>query len=89
MKTGRWKVMAVIATVDRAALGAAGRDRAARQVHLRQQPAAEDVAVRIGVGRHGDGAQRGLGLRRSITGVAGGHGLRTLDGIAKQSPRGD
>ena len=41
-----------------AAAGAPGGDVAGGEVHLRHQPAAEDVAGRVGVGRHGDGADR-------------------------------
>ena len=39
-----------------AAFGAAGCNRCAGEVHLRQQPVAKNVAVRIGVGRHRNGA---------------------------------
>src|SRR3984957_10129540 len=38
----------------RAAAGAAGGDGGASEIHLADQPAAENVAVRIGVGGHGD-----------------------------------
>ena len=48
--------------------------RAAREVHLRQQPAAENVPVRIGIGRHGDGAKRRLRLGRMFGGRSGVHG---------------
>ena len=37
---------------------------AARDVHLRHDPAAEDVAVGVGVGRHGDGPHRQVALRQ-------------------------
>jgi hypothetical protein len=47
-----------------AAAGAAGRDGRASKVHLTQEPAAEDVAVRIGVSRHRDGADRRFAWRR-------------------------
>jgi hypothetical protein len=47
-----------------AAFGAAGCNRCAGEVHLRQQPAARNVAVRIGVGRHRNGAHGRFDLRR-------------------------
>ena len=47
-----------------AAFGAAGCNRWAGEVHLRQQPAAKNVAVRIGVGRHRNGAHGRFDLRR-------------------------
>ena len=49
----------------------AGGGVAGGQIHLSHQPAAEDIAGRIGVGRHGDGAddrlsdRDGIGLRHS------------------------
>src|SRR4051794_940974 len=43
-----------------AALGTLRGDAAAGEIHLGEQPAAEDIAVRIGVARHRDGAQRRL-----------------------------
>ena len=42
------------------ALRALRRHDAGGEVHLRQDPAAEDVAARVGVGRHGEGAHRRL-----------------------------
>jgi len=47
-----------------AALGALARRYAAGDVHLRQHPAAENVAMRIGVGRHGKRARGQLAARR-------------------------
>src|SRR6266404_7518318 len=38
----------------------AGGDDAGGEVHLRHQPAAEDVARRVGVARHRDRPDRGL-----------------------------
>ena len=40
----------------------AGGDVAGGEIHLRHQPAAKDVAGRVGVGRHGNGADRRLAL---------------------------
>jgi hypothetical protein len=40
----------VIATVAVRPLGAPPCSGASREIHLRQQPAAEDIAVRVGVG---------------------------------------
>jgi len=37
-----------------------GGDDAGGEVHLRHQPAAEDVARRVGVARHRDRSDRGL-----------------------------
>jgi hypothetical protein len=72
-KTGRWNVIAVIATL--------AREIAAGEIHLREQPAAEDVAVGIGVGRHGDRTQAqgaggseergGIGRRRGQANAMG------------------
>lgn len=39
------------------------RHHAAGKVHLRHQPAAEDVARRVGVGRHGHGPQHQFAAR--------------------------
>ena len=43
-----------------AAARAGEGDRSGGDVHLRQQPAAENVARRVGVGRHGQGPHGGL-----------------------------
>ena len=53
--------------------GPFGRHHAAGQVHLGQPPAAEDVAIGVGIGRHGDGAQ-GQHAGRRFRGVGEGHG---------------
>src|ERR1700722_3401534 len=58
-----------------AAAGAAHRDRRAGEIHLAQEPTAENIAVRIGVGRHGDGADRRIGIGRHFNG--GGSGRRS------------
>ena len=63
------------------------RDRAG-QIHLGHEPAAEDVPVRIGVGRHGDGAQRRLApLRRLGRGVLTIHMRLPLEGLLPNLPQ--
>src|SRR3546814_8089098 len=58
---------------DHAAAGAAGGGEAAGDVHLAEHPAAEDIAVRIGVRRHGGGAGVHLAARLALrVAVAGG-----------------
>ena len=37
----------------------------AGEVHLGQEPSAEDVAIRVGIGRHGDRPEAGLARRRA------------------------
>ena len=56
--------MAVMATVTTRPLARRVANGRAGEVHLAEQPAAENVAVRIGVGRHGDGADRRVGVGR-------------------------
>ena len=46
-----------------AALGPLAGGDASRDVHLGQHPAAEDVAARVGIGRHGQGSGRQLAAR--------------------------
>ncbi len=52
------------------------REIAASEIHLRQQPAAEDVTVWVGVGRHAmtliNGAAAGERVRRSLLYPIGG-----------------
>ena len=50
-------------------------DDAAGQIHLRQDPAAKNVAGRIGVGRHGDRAQGRLAFGGDL--VVSGHRARS------------
>ena len=63
---------ATVATRPRARVKAIG---AGGDVHLRQQPAAEDVAGRVGVGRHGQRPHRGLQVaqvgHRAVSGATG------------------
>lgn len=59
---------------DAPSLGQFERRGRPRQIHMREQPAAEDVPFGIGVGRHGDDATDGLALRQGRKGV--GHALR-------------
>ena len=47
------------------ALGALDPCNAARLIHPRKHPAAEDIAVRIGVGGHGNGAHGKVSARLS------------------------
>src|SRR6185437_6485398 len=50
---------------DDPAASAPRRYRGAGKIHLAEQPAAKDIAVRIGIGRHRNRAQCGLRLRRA------------------------
>src|SRR5262249_48103615 len=72
-----------------AAFGAAPCGCAACEIHLRQQPAAKDVAVRIGIGRHRNGAQRRLRFGWPIRRVGGGHGKSQRRGerVSRSSSR--
>ncbi len=56
---------------DHPAAGAAAGEDAAGQVHLRHDPAAEDVAGGIGVGRHGQHADGRLGAGKDWIDHAG------------------
>jgi hypothetical protein len=58
--TGWWKAMASTAIVATRPLARANAARAGGDVHLRQEPAAEDVPRRVGVGRHRQRAHGGL-----------------------------
>ena len=57
-----------------AALRALRGDAAAGEIHLGEQPAAEDVAVGVGVAGHRNGAQGRLGRPRMGGGLLTGHG---------------
>ena len=62
-----------------AAGGFVGKD-AAGNIHLRHQPAAENIAVGIGIGRHGHRAQQQAALRFGA--LFGVHRFSFLFGIA-------
>ena len=76
--TGRWKVIASTAIVATRPRAPGPRQHRAAEVHLRHQPAAEDVAVGVGIRRHRQGLQgqravrAGSGHRKGST--APGHG---------------
>ena len=75
--TGRWKVIPSTATVATRPARPRPRQHRGAEVHLRHQPAAEDVAVGVGVRRHRDGLQRqrpALGQLRPSLPPAGSRG---------------